>query len=183
MVDRAGPRYSGAVMWYELFLRRDQALPLLELKEALSGMASLVETDRGFQVTLPEGTLELALHPPGAPNVEAELSGLDVLVPGGTNPELARAACDETFRLASACGLTVYDPQLGRVVTARDTEAIGARMARFASYLTETVGIDEAAALRHIEVDAPRSGMSLRTRFYLVLAGGLALLALLARYC
>lgn len=183
MVVRAEERYAGAAMWYELFLRREEAVPLKEVMALLSGMASWEETSRGIQLNVPEGTFELILHLPERRGSEVEIRGVDCLVPGGANPGLSQAACDAVFRLAGTLGLSVYDPQLGRAVTDRDVEAILARMARFASYLTETVGIDEAADLRHIEVDAPRLGLSLRTRFYLVLAGGLLLLAILARYC
>jgi len=168
-------------MWYELFLRREAPLPWSALVEALPAAATVRETERGLQVSLGPGAIELAVHPPGSPG--DRITGADLLVPGGANPELAQAGCDVAFGLAESCDLAVYDPQLGRTVTARDADHIQARMARYASYLTETVGLDEAAAARHIGVDQPRQRMSLRTRFYLVLAGGLALLLLLARYC
>lgn len=173
----------GLTMWYELFLRREAPFDADSLRNVLPASAVVREHPSRIEVALPSGTLDLSLLSPDDSEDRTRLTGLDLLVPGGVNPALAKDACEIAFDLAEAFHLTVYDPQLGRTVTGEDTDAIEARMARFASYLTETVGLDEAVAAKHIEVDLPRQRMSPKTRFYVGLAVVVVLLAVVARYC
>ncbi|MDX9999730.1 MAG: hypothetical protein RBU30_00395 [Polyangia bacterium] len=170
-------------MWYELYLRREAALDVQEIRDALPGDAAVSESGHGLQISHSAGSFEISYYVPRSSEEEEHIRGVDLLVPGGANPALARAAFEAGFCLAESCGLSVYDPQLGRAVTRRDLESIEVRMARVASYLTETVGLEDADDLRHIAVDSPRPRLSLRTKFYLILAGTLALLAFFASYC
>lgn len=173
-------------MWYEIFLRQKDPGPAsaVALREGLGAEPGLEPVGGGWRARLEGGEAEVALHPAAPEAFEAATArGVDLRVPGGANPALAAAACALAFRWAGRYGLTVYDPQLGREVTARDAEGMQARMARLADYLTDTVGIDDGAQARHIAVDPPRRGLSPRAKFYLGLAVLLALLALLARYC
>ena len=113
---------------------------------------------------------------------DATRYGLDLRIPGGANPRLAAAGCERAFAWAKQGDLTVYDPQLGREVRARDQETIVQRVGRLADYLTDTVGLGGDGGAQ-IEVDTPRPALPFRTKFYLALAGTLALLALLTQLC
>jgi hypothetical protein len=178
-------------MDYELYLRArsPSSAGAQALRRAVKAEASGPSAPEalGARLELTDGVLEAWLHPARprfwerAP--EGETYGVDLRVPGGANPALARAAVARAFQWADQHGMTVYDPQLGRQVRPRDADAITGRITRLAEYLTETVGMDEGQAEARIDVEPRRPPLPLRTRFYLALAAALVLLAVLSRYC
>ena len=105
-------------MRYELFLRRAAPLPD-EAQQAVKEIASS------------EGDDSLAL----------ELFRKDDVVTGfdlGVDPNHPRAAgllCGAAFRLAEEHGLNIYDPQLGRAVTAGDEESIRQQLEQSAAFV------------------------------------------------
>lgn len=135
-------------MRYELFLRRDEGLTAeeaaeaTELAQAAKLHAELYEREGGpFGLDLGMG-LDDPAHP-------------------------AEKLCSVAFELAASYGLSVFDPQLGRVVAASEQEAIRERFAASASSLTGLAPSPRIAA------------QPVRTRFWLVL-GGLLFVAVLA---
>ena len=175
-------------MRYELYLRAQTptAAGATRLREALERDEDMAGAAPTFTLRLPSGTLELRLHPAAPAFWEAPedgvAHGLDLWVPGGANEELAAAACERAFGWAKTLALTVYDPQLGRPIKARDQEAVVHRIRLLADYLTETGGLGGAEAA-HIDVEPPRAPLPFRTKFYLALAALIGLLALLTRFC
>jgi hypothetical protein len=101
-------------MRYELFLRG--STPLTE--------ATLADCRQRATAA------DLSLDP--YRNAEGELRGVDL----GSDPDAPRAArlCTLAFDLAREHELTVFDPQLGRAVTAGDEELIAQRLAQSAAF-------------------------------------------------
>lgn len=173
-------------MWYELYLRPNESGEA-ELKALLSSLSLGPEETgdlEGRELVLKAGVIRVALHPPGS-TLEGSLAvgGLDVRIPGEASAALATEALDAVMELAEKHQMSLYDPQLGRAVKRRDVDAVLARIRRMADYLTETVGLDQSAQARHIDVDLARPRLTLSARFYIALAIVLTLLAILAGYC
>ncbi|MFH2007298.1 MAG: hypothetical protein ABI333_11975 [bacterium] len=175
-------------MQYELFLRleapADQARRVLE---ELQEDPDVARADQGGFVLRGEaGELSVLLQPRSEEQWAAPAPstpfGLDLGVPPGAGEALAVLLTETAFAWAERWELSVYDPQLGRVVAAADLEAILRRIKRQSDYLTETVGLG-AAAGRFIDVDRPAPRLSGRSKFYLGLAGFLIGLVLLAQLC
>lgn len=141
---------------YELFLRSSTALPG-EVLEQIRGQAD--EAD-------------LSLDP--YRNPDGELLGLDL----GTDPDSPRAArlCELAFALAREHQLTVYDPQLGRAVTAGDAELISQQLARSAAFTF-------AAPVASAATDEGRMSPTLRLWLLVIGMMGLAFLLIKAMTC
>lgn len=135
-------------MRYELFLRRDEGLTAEEAAQA---------TELARAADLHADLYERE----GGP------FGFDLGVGLDDPPRQAEKLCSVAFDLAASHGLSVFDPQLGRVVAASEQEAIRERFTASASSLTGLAPTPRVAA-------RPSS-----TRLWLVL-GGLLFVALLA---
>jgi hypothetical protein len=114
---------------------------------------------------------------------EADPAGLDLVVPAAASGALAEDLCAAAFGLARALDLQVFDPQLGRVVSVEETDAVVARLRQQSAYYTDTVGIDPVDG--GLRTDLPASGLVMtgRGKFYLAVGGVLLVLALLAQLC
>jgi hypothetical protein len=105
---------------YELFLRSSKPLSADELQALL---AAVDEAEGSFSID--------QYRPEGDPD---RLLGIDL---GVTHDAYqgAERLCDLAFQLAADHHLTVFDPQLGRVVTAADAPTITDRYAQGSAFL------------------------------------------------
>lgn len=137
-------------MRYELFLRSRRPLQEQDLEQMA---ADLARQEQG-----------LALE---AYREDGAILGLDL----GADPELPGAAaslCRAAFALERQHELSVFDPQLGRLVTEADEELIGRRVADLTAF-------GQGA----LSPTAPTGSSSLK--LWLVVAGAVVLMLLLGK--
>jgi hypothetical protein len=136
---------------YELFLRASS--PLSE------------ETLHELEAACRAASPPLALEPYRA---EGELRGVDLGV-DPTEPGSARRLCELAFELARTRALTVFDPQLGRVLSSEsESAAVEEQAARGGAF-------EEGAALS-------TATSSASTRLWLIVAAVLVGVILLMRF-
>ncbi len=117
---------------------------------------------------LPHGELEVRTLVEGGRAIATELR-----VPLTGNLDLAREAVTEGVALADAAGACLFDPQLGKRLSAGDDGLVADRYLRVARYAGEMVGISEAVGVGQAP---PEEGLKPGTKVLLALAGFFLLL-------
>jgi len=179
--DDPDPRSGFAAMpvLYELLLRCRPSVPLpgARLLAALATRAATEGEGERFLVTR-NGRVAVRVSSP-----EAGPAGIDLAVPAAASGALAEDLCAAAFDLAKELDLQVFDPQLGRLVTVEETDSVVARLRQQNVYYTETVGIDPVDGGLRSDHPAPGITLTGRGKFYLLVGGFIAILALLAQLC
>jgi len=98
--------------------------------------------------------------------------GIDVAAPLDT-PQAARALCAVCFQLAAAHSLSVFDPQLARVVTEGERELILEHFERTSAF--------DGGALPPATTTTPSRRLSASTRLWLVVGVGAVVIFVLMR--
>ena len=106
-----------------------------------------------------------------------QLIATELRIPLSDRTELVREAVEEGATLASAAGVRLVDPQLGRHLSANDSGAVADQYLRTARYAGEMMGISEAVSASYA---APPEGIPTGFKVLALLGGGLLLLYLLA---
>lgn len=159
-------------MGYELHVRRralDQPAPELPALEGALREAGATGAEGAF--VLPAGGAKL---PARISRAEGALVGLDLDVPYGAPDEDFQAALLLAAQLAAKLGLVLQDPQLGAEITPAQAEQSLSSWRTANRYALETAGnvedVRNAAPL-----EAPKPGLTLRTK---VILGALGILVL-----
>jgi hypothetical protein len=101
----------------------------------------------------------------------------ELRVPLSDRTELVREVVEEAAGLAAAAEVRLVDPQLGRQLSANDSNSVADQFLRTARYAGEMMGVSEAVAASY---SAPSEGMPSGTKLVAVI-GGLILLYVLAK--
>lgn len=119
-------------MRYELFLRRSAPLSPEEDTSRQAPRPLSEQALAAAREAVQEGHGALSLDPYHAEG--GALAGFDLGV-DPNQPGAAALLCRVTFRLAEEQQLGVYDPQLGRAVTAGDEALIGQQLEQNAAFV------------------------------------------------
>ena len=133
-------------MRYELFLRRPHALSDDELKQA-DAQVEARSTDLACE--------------PFVGDQSTQQWGIDI----GVDAELPNAATllfKAALELAASQSLSIYDPQLGRIISEADADEVAQKLSQFASF-------SEAALLEANA--APQLGSRASKRIWLYIGG------------
>lgn len=115
--------------------------------------------------------------------------GTELRVPLEARPDLLLEVLEEAATLAREAGARLFDPQLGQVLTAADTEQVVAQYLRTEQYartakpMETTPGLAEAMArAERLDRSLSSEGMSMPSRLVLFAVGGFAILFFVMRY-